>query len=240
MARLSAAGFRCWAPYLRGYGPSGKPAAGDYTLAALAGDAIELARRMSDGPVTLIGHDWGAAIAYLAATKSPEKFDRLVTMAVPPVATFQRALRRQRGQLRRSWYMFFFQLRGIAEWRVRRNDYAFIDRLWRDWSPGWAYDRARMSEVKASLSAPGSLTAALAYYRQNFSLRPQRQGAIPVQALVLAGRNDGCIGAEIFEGLEHDFSAPVELQVIEGAGHFLHLEDPEGVWSRIKAYLRLE
>lgn len=240
MTRLAGMGYRCWSPYLRGYGPSGKPSDGVYTLRALAQDAVELARRMGEGQVTLIGHDWGAAIAYLAATQAPEKFDRLVTMAVPPVATFQRALRRHRAQLKRSWYMFFFQLRGIAEWRVRRNDFAFIDRLWGDWSPGWDYDAARMREVKRSLAAPGSLSAALGYYRQNLSLRPQQQAPIPVPALVLVGRNDGCVGAEIFEGLERDFSAPVELQVVEGTGHFLHLEDPEGVGGRIEAYLKAD
>lgn len=238
MERLAGEGYRCRAPYLRGYGPSGKPADGNYRLDAIAEDVIGLAEEFGTKPVLLIGHDWGAALAYIAATRRPDLFERIVTIAVPPLPAFERGLRRHPAQFRRSWYMLFFQLRGIADWVVRRNDFAFIDRLWRDWSPGWAYDPERMREVKASLSAAGSLKAALGYYRQNLSLRPQKHAPVPTPGLVMCGRNDGCVGVEIFEGLERDFSAPVQFEVIEDAGHFAHLEQPEAVWERIEAFLR--
>lgn len=237
MQRLAEKGYRCQAPYLRGYGPSDKPLDGNYRLEAIAGDVIALAGKLSDLPVLLIGHDWGAVITYIAASQRPDLFDRIVTMAVPPVATFGVNLRRFPAQIRRSWYMFFFQFRGIADWAVRRKDFAFIDRLWRDWSPGWSCDPERMQEVKASLGAPGSLKAALGYYRQNLSLKPQKVEPIAVPALVMSGRNDGCIGVEMYEGLERDFSAPVRFEVIENAGHFAHLEQPEDVWRRIERFL---
>lgn len=237
MERLGEAGFRCQAPYLRGYGPSGKPADGNYRVEAIAGDVIALAEQMSARPVLLIGHDWGAVITYVAASQRPDLFDRIVTMAVPPVATFGVNLRRYPVQLRRSWYMFFFQFRGLAEWAVRRRNFAFLDRLWQSWSPGWLYDPERMQEVKASLGAAGSLKAALAYYRQNLSLKPQPLEPIPVPGLVMCGRNDGCIGVEMYEGLERDFSAPARFEVIEGAGHFAHLEQPEDVWRRIEMFI---
>lgn len=237
MERLVPLGYRCCAPYLRGYGPSGQSPDGCYRIEELAGDIIELARAMADRPVTLIGHDWGAVIAYIAATYGAESFDRLVTMAVPPPLVFERSLRRHRKQIRRSWYAFFFQLRGIADWWVRRRNFQFIDYLWRTWSPGWDYDEARILEVKATLASPGSLKAALAYYRQNISLRPTEHEPIPVPALVMTGRNDGCIGAEIYEDLDRAFSAPVRLEVVEGAGHFLHLEQPETVFKEIRAFL---
>jgi len=237
MERLAAAGYRCQAPYLRGYGPSGKPQDGSYRMEAIAGDVMGLVQKMSSEPVLLIGHDWGAVISYITASRKPELFERMVTMAVPPVATFGVNLRRYPVQLRRSWYMFFFQLRGLAGWAVRRNGYAFIEKLWRDWSPGWTWDPERMAEVKASLDAPGSLKAALGYYRQNLSLKPQKQEPIAVPALVMSGRHDGCIGVEMYEGLERDFSAPVRFEVIEEAGHFAHLEQPGEVWRRIEAFL---
>jgi pimeloyl-ACP methyl ester carboxylesterase len=224
---------------LRGYGPSGRAPDGDYTLQTIAGDVIALADEMSpESPVVLIGHDWGAAIAYLAAIAAPWRFERIVTMAVPPLTTFSINLRQNPAQLRRSWYMGFFQLRGLADFWVRRNNFAFIDRLWRAWSPGWEYPPERIAAVKATLGAPGSLKAALGYYRQNLGLRPPPLPAIAVPGLVLAGRNDGCIGAEMFEGAERAFAAPARLELIEDAGHFMHLERPDDVWRRVEQFLR--
>ncbi len=237
MEKLAESGYRCWAPYLRGYGPSAQPADGDYRLESIVADVIALAEQFSENPVVLIGHDWGAAIAYIAATRRPELFERIVTIAVPPPATFLGALRRHRSQLRRSWYMLFFQLRGVSDWAVRRNNFAFLDRLWRDWSPGWNYDPKRMEEVKETLGVQGSLKAALAYYRQNLSSRGGKPLPISVKALVMSGRNDGCIGVETYEGLEKEFSAPVRFEIIENAGHFAHLEQPEVVWEKIRSFL---
>jgi pimeloyl-ACP methyl ester carboxylesterase len=239
MDRLASAGYRCRAPYLRGYGPSGRAADGDYRLQTIAGDVIALAEDLSpERPVLLIGHDWGAAIAYLAAISAPWKFEHIVTMAVPPLTTFSINLRRHPAQLRRSWYMGFFQLRGLADMWVRRKNFAFIERLWRDWSPGWDYPAERMEAVKATLGAPGSLKAALGYYRQNLSLKPPPLPPIAVPGLVLAGERDGCIGAEMFEGAERAFSALARLEIVEAAGHFMHLERPGDVWRRIEGFLR--
>lgn len=238
MEKLAAEGYRCWAPYLRGYGRSGGAAQGDFRMATLAGDIVALAGRLSGQPVLLIGHDWGAVIAYIAAAAAPERFARMVTMAVPPPATFLIGARRHPRQLLRSWYMFFFQLRGVAEWWVRRRNFAFIEQLWRAWSPGWNYTPERINEVKASLAPPGNLTAALGYYRQNLAARGPEQPPVTVPALIIAGARDGCIGPEVFEGSEKAYSAPVELQIVRGAGHFMHLEQPEEIWMRIRAFIR--
>ena len=113
----------------------------------------------------LIGHDWGAAITYMAGTAFPDRFLSLTTMAVPHPGRFGEKIRRNRQQMRRSWYMSFFQLRGVSEFAVSFNNYAFIRKLWRDWSPGWAFGQEDIGPVIETLKRPGVKKAALGYYR---------------------------------------------------------------------------
>ncbi|OGP85863.1 MAG: hypothetical protein A2Y95_00025 [Deltaproteobacteria bacterium RBG_13_65_10] len=144
--------------------------------------------------------------------------------------------------------MYFFQL-SIAQQVVSQDDFAFVARLWRDWSPGFEPPPDLLAEVRASLSAPGSLEAALGYYRATFNpslLDPAlaalqdriTASPIPVPSLYLHGADDGCIGAEIIAGMEAFFPAGLETEIVPGAGHFLHLEAPEAVANRIGAFLK--
>ena len=114
---LAAAGFRAIAPTLRGYEPSSQPDArpASYHPVRIAHDVIEWARQLSDQPVHVVGHDWGAVVTDLAMHLAPERFARAVTIAVPPLAAVQSAPWKLPRQLRLSWYMLFFQLRGIAD-----------------------------------------------------------------------------------------------------------------------------
>jgi len=145
--------------------------------------------------------------------------------------------------------MYFFQLL-IAEQVVSQDDFAFVARLWRDWSPGFEPSLDLLAEVRASLSAPGSLEAALGYYRALFD--PARQdpslaeiqeriGAAPIEVptLYLHGTRDGCIGAEVLEGMEAFFPAGLQTEIVPGAGHFLHLDAPEEVQRRVVDFLKV-
>ena len=126
--------------------------------------------QLDRGPVHLVGHDWGAAIAYNAAAKAPQDFKSLTTMAVPHAGRFARDGLRIPRQLKMSWYMGFFNLPWVSDWAVRRRDYAFIRNLWRNWSPGWSPEPAVIESVVDTLSQPGVLSAALGYYRAALSL----------------------------------------------------------------------
>jgi pimeloyl-ACP methyl ester carboxylesterase len=245
MPALAAAGYRVVAPYMRGYAPSEIPQGGYFGVPALAADAVALAEALSDEPVVLIGHDWGAAAAHAAAATAPERFSKLITIAVPYGPAFTQSLVTSAEQQRRSWYMFFFQL-PFAETAVAMNDFAFIERLWRDWSPGWAFPPAEMASLKKTLGAPGTLTAALSYYRHTFNPPPNAPSLadvstprpIKVPTLYLHGRNDGCIGAELAAGMEAWFEKGLKKVIVDGAGHFVHQERPEEVNRLILEFLK--
>ena len=255
--RLAGAGFTAVAPFMRGYGPTEPAPDGDYTAGALAGDAIALVDALAgqfdfdgggsdpgspaDGAV-LVGHDWGAVAGYAAASRAPGRFSRLVAMAVPPQFP-QRALEHPR-QLLRSWYMGFFQLPDLPERALQTEEFALVDLLWGLWSPGWDYPAERIASVKDTLSTPGTVEAALAYYRQLGSAMASQlfeeapEGtAIQVPGLVLAGEDDGCIGAELFGRSDEAFDAPCRVVKVRGAGHFLHQERPDTVAEEILAFV---
>ena len=132
---LVNAGYRVVAPTLRGYEQSSQPASGDYGIEQLARDVIAWIDDLGEERVHLIGHDWGAVITYVAGAMAPERFRSLTAIAIPHPARFtQVGIRKVPRQLLLSWYMMFFQLRGIAERAIRRSDWALIRRLWNTWS----------------------------------------------------------------------------------------------------------
>ena len=251
LGELAAAGFHAVAPWLRGYAPTAVPADGLYQSAALSLDALAVADALAppDHPAVLVGHDWGAVCAYGATVFRPDRFQKLVTMAVPHGASLGVRLLMTPSQLKRSWYMFFFQL-PLADMAVMADDFAVIDRLWRDWSPGYEPPAEHLRAVKDTLASPGGLDAALGYYRHLWN--PRRHdprlaavqaagtGLVPVPGLYLHGADDGCIGLDVVapdEEMKAFYPAGLEMEILPGLGHFLHLEDPAGVNGRIVEFL---
>ncbi|MBV8690873.1 MAG: alpha/beta hydrolase, partial [Actinobacteria bacterium] len=229
---LAAAGYRAVAPFLRGYAPTSVAPDGRYDGAALADDVGALHAVLGgDSRAVLIGHDWGAVIAYAASVAQPDKWSKVVASAVPPGPAFITALLTDYRQQKRSWYMFLFQM-PLADIIVAGNDLAFIDGLWEDWSPG--YDASDdVPRVKDSLRDPANLSAALGYYRAMFGEASAGAGAdlgsgATQPRLYLHGANDGCVGVE--------WAGPT-AEVIQDAGHFLHVEKPVEVNQRILEFL---
>ncbi len=227
LAALGDAGFHAVAPWLRGYAPTAVPADGVYETGALERDAIALHDALGgDERAVIIGHDWGAIATYGIAVAAPERWRRVVTMAVPPSGALGMGFLSY-TQLKRSWYMFFFQ-NPLADVAVGMNDLAFIDGLWADWSPGFD-GSAHLPAVKDALRDPANLAAAIAYYRATLGGGEQTATAgTPTQpVLYLHGRNDGCLGVELTTNAAMFLSAESRVEVLEGCGHFLQVEQPD-------------
>ena len=239
LPELARAGFRAVAPFMRGYAPTSVAANGAYQTAALATDANALHDALGgDSHAVIIGHDWGAPATYGAAILEPSRWSRVVGMSVPPWNTFGTAFLTNQDQIQRSWYMFFFQ-HPLSDHIVSSNDMAFIDRLWSQWSPG--YDgTADARRVKDSLTDPAHLAAALGYYRATLGqgyrdpalaeAQTAMQTETPTQpVLYLHGKTDGCIGVELAHDAKSRKPDNAEVVVVEDAGHFLQLEQPDVV-----------
>jgi pimeloyl-ACP methyl ester carboxylesterase len=227
---LAGAGFHAVAPFTRGYAPTGVPADGDYSLGAQVMDAAGLHDALGgDERAVLIGHDWGAATAFLGGAFTPERWRRIVGIAVPPLPIGLRLFTRY-DQVKRFFYFFYFRAAPIADAVVAAGDFDFLERLWREWSPGYdsAEDVARMKEA---LREPAHLTAALSYYRDPglISTEPPPEIVIPQPALYLHGDADGCIGVDDVRDAADALSPESRMDVVYGTGHFLHLEKPAAV-----------
>jgi len=243
---LAAAGYRAVAIAMPGYEPGSQRLDDAYDQATLAGDVIALVDALGAARVHLIGHDWGAAVGYAVASMAPQRLHSLTAMAVPHAGRFMAEIGRHTRQLRLSWYMGFFQLPRVPEYVVRRRRFAFLRRLWRDWSPGWDFSDEDFAPVAAAFARPGVVESALAYYRAAVNVRamltPGKHPPIhdvPVPTLAMTGEREGCIAADVFEALcrDEDFSGGLEVQRIADAGHFLHREQPQAVNDRIIQWL---
>ena len=124
LPRLADAGYRAVAPFQRGYAPTAVPADGRYQTGVLALDAIGFHEALGgDDQAVIIGHDWGAPATWGAAVHAPDRWRRVVGLAVPPGSAMGAAFVTNRTQLKRSWYMFFFQ-HPLADLVVAADDLA--------------------------------------------------------------------------------------------------------------------
>lgn len=234
---LAAAGYRAIAPAMRGYEPSSQPSDGDYSMIRMAEDLVGWIDSLGNEPVHLMGHDWGAIVAYAAGALAPDRFHSIATMAVPHPGRMQReGIAKVPKQLLNSWYTMFFQLPGLSDFAVEARDWALIEKLWRDWSPSWTVPAEEMAHLKNTLAQPGVKRAALGYYRAMFTRSTEGakkteklfESPIPVPTLALTGARDGCIDTRLYDvSMKHeDFPGGLEVVRVDHAGHFLHQEKP--------------
>ena len=220
---LAGAGFQVIVPDLRGYGRSDKP--GDvpsYAMPLLMADVIGVLDELGVERAHVVGHDWGAAIAWALAIFYPGRVDHLAALSVGHPAAFAAAGLAQREK---SWYMLLFQFEGVAE-RWLSDD-------------GWANFRAwaahpDVDQVIADLEAGGSLTPGLSWYRAIVppeSLLGPRRELPPVQAPVMGIWSTGDIALTEAQmtGSGERVAGPWRYEVLRGAGHWMQLEAPEAV-----------
>jgi pimeloyl-ACP methyl ester carboxylesterase len=162
---LADAGYRAVAPFNRGFAPTELPDDRHHVHSStMVADQIALHEALGgDGDAVLIAHDWGTVGAWGAASKEPGRWRRLVILNIPPLAIFGENIVTY-DQIKRSFYFWYFQMQRVAEDVISADDFAFIDRIWADWSPG--YDASEdLLRVKECIRQPEHFQAALGYYR---------------------------------------------------------------------------
>lgn len=229
-------------PLLRGYEKSSLAPQNQYAMSDLADDVQAWILQLvpnKEVPVHIVGHDWGAIVAFKTASKYPTLVTSMVTLAIPYVTNLKpwHLIWYAPRQLYCLNYMITMQL--AALYRSKFGNLAtpgYLDSLWLYWSPGWNFDES-IESVRETLRQPGVLDAVTAYYRA-LLVRRNRKWPVDfsqVPTLILGGEKDGCMISELFE-LEARLLAPVALvkvQLLSGVGHFLHREDPTKVGELI-------
>jgi pimeloyl-ACP methyl ester carboxylesterase len=221
MPAVAAAGFRVVAPFTRGYWPT--EAKGPYDSDTLGDDIAALIEALGEQQAIVVGHDWGASAAYCAAGSHPERVRMLITLAIP----HPRSLKPNPLILWKIRH-FFTLGRPSGAAKARANGFAYIDELWRRWSPTWKdLPASETAAVKESFSRDGSLEAACAYYAAtNPRKRPKgHRPNIKVPTVSFAGTED-MIAPRAYEKARHCYDASYEVIQVPG-GHFMHREHPD-------------
>jgi pimeloyl-ACP methyl ester carboxylesterase len=239
---LAEMGYRVWAPDLRGYGetepkPKDVPA---YLIDRLMEDVAALIDASGAKKVTLIGHDWGAGLAWTFAANAPRPLERLVIMNVPHPAVMNAQLRKSWAQLKKSWYMFFFQLPGIPERAMTAKDARAIRGAFYD----MAVDKTHftpdvLDRYAHDAQRPGAMTGMINWYRAAFRLQGKLAGPWPMietPTLIVWGEEDSALGVELLDGTDAHVR-DLTIKRLPGVSHWVQQEAPEKVNPILKAWL---
>lgn len=228
--RLVAAGYRVVTPWQRGYAPSGIPTTEETSSEQMGRDILGLIDALGGGPAVVVGHDWGASAAYAAATLGPEKVSKLVTVAIPHPGTLDLGL----GQL---WagrhFVYLSGRRGVR--KMERDDLAHVDALYARWAPSWDVPAYEIEAVKESFRQPGSLDAALGYYRGARTKEALFDRPISVPTLAIGGEGDA-FTPEDFADASVAFTGVYQARTLPGE-HWPHRQSPDAFWALLSAFL---
>jgi pimeloyl-ACP methyl ester carboxylesterase len=239
MVPLAEAGFRVVAPDQRGYGRSDKPPkVSDYGMDHLAGDIDALIRAMGHEQASVVGHDWGGAVAWWLAMTEPTRVSRLVTLNVPHPEALRRTLFSNLEQLRRAWYMFAFQLPGLPEHLLLRDGGRGLYARLVEQSGNEAFPPADRAAYVGAWTQPGAMRGMLNWYRA--AMRTQLPDALPgglpgvasarrvvVPTMILWGRDDEVL-VESLASDSLDWCDEGSLRFFD-AGHFVQHEERDEV-----------
>ena len=240
---LATAGYLAVAVDLRGYNRTDRPTSvSDYHIDKLCDDVRGLIDTVGGQPVHLVGHDWGGAIAWTYASRMPETLSSLSILNAPPKA-FSHHLLRNPAQMRRSWYILFFQIPWLPEALIRMNATRQFVKTFR----GWARRKEMFPDevvfaFRDAMLQPGALSAGINYYRAAFrdlstfgQARKLPNLTVPTQ--VIWGDEDRALGKELCDGLEAYVDAPYEIHHIPDCSHWVQQEQPEQVNALLVDFL---
>ncbi len=239
---LAEHGYTVVAPDLRGYNDTAKPRKG-YDIPTLLRDIEGLIKGLGRQKAVIVGHDWGGVLAWAFAINYPEMTERLIVMNAPHPAAMMREMRTLK-QLRKSWYVFAFQIPWLPEYMLGRNHANEIGRMLRGAAvQKSAFPYEETAKYQDAISKPGAIKVALSYYRQlfwrlSFSFKSY-EIRIDVPTLLIWGEQDIALGIELTTGLER-WVNDIEIKRIPDSGHWVQQEQPDKVNQYMLEFLQAE
>lgn len=239
---LAAHGYRVVAPDLRGYNDTDKPKSG-YDIPTLLRDIAGLITALGEERAIIVGHDWGGILAWQFAIDYPHMTVKLIGLNAPHPAAMMRELR-SFAQMRKSWYIFFFQLPWLPEYWLSKNNAHEVGRMLR--GAAWKkeiFPREETAKYQQVMSRPGAVRAALSYYRQLMrrGQRAYRNRNLQVVAptLLIWGEKDVALDIALTYDLD-PWVPNLQIKRISDSGHWVQQEQPELVNQYMLAFLATE
>lgn len=223
---------------LRGYNDSEKPQAQSaYVMSEFIKDIKGVIEGLGYDSCVLVAHDWGGAIAWQFAHTHPEMLEKLIVMNIPHPAKFFQGLSTLQ-QLRRSWYIFFFQLPVLPELWLQAFDYQKIGDIFTNMAIDKnAFTPEDIKAYKDAAAKRGALTAMLNYYRNILGKRQQQKWSLlNVPTLMIWGEEDTALGKELTYGTS-ELVRNCQIKYIPNCSHWVQQEQPELVNQYMQEFL---
>jgi pimeloyl-ACP methyl ester carboxylesterase len=247
--------YRVVAPDMRGYNLSDKPPrVEDYRVERLVDDVLGLIRHFGAREAAIVGHDWGAFVAWAVAQRHPSYVWKLAALQVPPRAVWVANMTLR--QALKSWYMLYFQIPRLPEWGIRAGDFAQLERMFKRTARPGTFTDTDIAVYKDALRQEGALTGGINYYRANFGRlgeaflsllrggggRDKRAGfrdeeRIRVPTLFVYGARDFAIVPETVRGVEAYLDAPYREVRLATSGHWVQQESPAEINDALLSFL---
>ena len=237
---LASAGYRVWAPDQRGYNLSDKPdRLAAYSLDELAADVVGLIDAAGKKQVFLVGHDWGAAVAWWVAANYPDLLAKLVVMNVPHGSVMKEYLMSSFTQMRKSWYMFFFQIPWLPEMLAKRQNWKMIVESLTKSSRSGTFTDGDLDQYREAWSQPNAYRSMLNWYRALLQKppKPPASSRITVPTLLIWGAQDKFLRREMAQA-SIDLCDDGRLIFIEEASHWVQHEEAEQVNELVETFLK--
>ena len=231
--------YRCIAPFMRGYYPTGPAPDGDYNSSTVAEDIQQLAKDLGVDQYVAVGHDWGASVAYSLGDLHPEAVTKLITLAIP----HPHYIKLTPAGLWRARHFIRLRKPSSSLDYTRRDNFAYIDRLYRRWAPNWDGYQPSSDLFRRTLAEPGYLESVLGWYWCLADSRKDKEDPEvdyqqpPMPILCFAGAADGAISEKAFHAMKADLGDQVSLRIVPKAGHWPHREAPELFLREVRAFL---
>ncbi|CAG1013390.1 epoxide hydrolase 4 [Anaerolineales bacterium] len=243
---LVEAGFRVVVPDQRGYNLSDKPkGVSAYDVDVLAKDVIGLFDHFGIQKARLVGHDWGAAVAWTVAINHPERLEKLAILNVPHLDVMTDFVLHNSTQRKKSWYVFFFQIPWLVEWILSRNDFEYLARMLTRSGRKTTFTEADMTKYKKAWSQTGALTGMLNWYRavmwrnvrSAFSHKKPSARRVHIPTMMLWGKRDVALSSDMAQP-SIDLCDKGELTFFDKATHWVQHDASEEVNQKLIEFLR--